>query len=184
MTVQLLGHTRGLPKRSRSAPQGPASGGSCGPRESLSPLAPHPPPLPVPPEAAELQGCPAPLLSGNFPFSGSLHPDSTSLSITPGADPPHSRTPPAGRRTYGEDKATATVSNSPFSPTPARDAVRRKRPPAQRLPCATAAASPWQPDAQAARGRAASGAGFPGARRRGSPRPGFSISVGHFWASP
>ena len=116
-----------------------------------SPLGPRPS-LSVPPRRPIGKAPPLPFSQGTFPSLGTSI-QTPFLSPSPPA-PTHL---PPNRRTYGSDGATAT------QPLAA---------PAQRLRrCALCAgspreASPGQPDAQAAQGRAASGAASPGARRR------------------
>uniref|UniRef100_A0A4W2GV77 Large ribosomal subunit protein uL23 n=1 Tax=Bos indicus x Bos taurus TaxID=30522 RepID=A0A4W2GV77_BOBOX len=100
----------------------------------------------------EKKAPPLPFSQGTFP---SLETSIQTPFLSP--SPPALTHLPPNRRTYGSDGAMAT------QPLAA---------PAQRLRrwalCAGSprAASPGQPDAQAAQGRAASGAGSPGARRR------------------
>lgn len=124
MTVQLLGHARGRsPQAQPLRCPGAPPGGSYS--RLAPPVASGPSPIPVyPSEEANREGCPAPLLSGSFPFSGSLHPDPVSLSIAPGTDPSASR-PPHLRLRRGDGDA---ASSGPGAATPALGAVRRQPP--------------------------------------------------------
>lgn len=148
MTVQLLGHARGRPRQGSISPGTAAPlprrlGRAVGWRHP-SPLAPRPS-LPVPPRRPIGKAAP-------LPFSGSLHPDPV---LSP--SPPAPTLLPPDRRTYGSDGATATQSLAAAAQRLWRWALCAGGP---------RAASPGQPDAQAAHGRAASAAGSPGARRR------------------
>lgn len=115
-------------------------------------------------------------MSASLPFSQGTFPKlgaSTSLSTTPGVNPssPGPRPPPHLRRGQGHRNA---ASGSPAAPTPSAGGSAQ---------ATTAAASPGQPDARAARGGRLPGPQPPGTRRRGSPRPRFDRSKGRLEAS-
>lgn len=134
-----------------------------------SPLAPLPS-LSIPLRRPIGKAAPPPFSQGAFPSLGA---SIQTLFLSP--SPPARTHQPPDRRTYGSDGATAT------QPLAA---------PAQRLRrwalCVGSprAASPGQPDAQAAQGRAASGAGSPGARRPPPAAGKLAAWVQHIGGSP
>ena len=170
MTVQLLG-TPGVdvPKHSRSAAPGARTGWivqSAGATRRLWALA-HP--------CLSLRGG----QSGKLPRSPSLRepsllwepPSRPCFSLHhPGTDPPASQ-PPDLRLGRGDGDA---ASSGPGAATPALGAVRRQPP----------RGVSWATGRSGRTGQGGFRSGFPRRPPQGNSRPGFSISVGHLWASP